>query len=135
MAKCILSLLIIFRIFEIHVLTKITTKQIIHCVKKHFALYGIPKVIVSDCGSQFISHNFSALYKKWHITHITSSPGHQQENGKTEAVVWASIKNNYTNHKDQYLAFLELRNTPRQDINVSPFFIWPTNKIGNTKVD
>ena len=43
------------------VLIKITTKQIIHCVKKHFSLYGIPKIILSDCGLQFISHNFSVF--------------------------------------------------------------------------
>ena len=56
--------------------------QIIHCVKKHFGRYGIPKVIVFYCGSQFISHDFSVFCKKWHITHITSSPEHQQENGR-----------------------------------------------------
>ena len=62
--------------FEIDLLTKITTKQIVNCVKKHFARYGIPKVIVSDCGSQLISYDFSVFCKKWHITHITSSSGH-----------------------------------------------------------
>ena len=103
--------------FEIDMLTKITNKQIIHCVKKHFARYGIPKVTVSDCGSQFISHDLSVFCKKWHITHITSSPGHQQKNGKAEAAVKAAkhlLKTTTRNHEDQYLAFLELRNTPRQ---------------------
>ena len=56
--------------FEIDVLTKIASKQIIHGVKKHFARYGIPKVIAS--GSQFISHDFRVFCKKWHITHITT---------------------------------------------------------------
>ena len=85
--------------FKIDVLTKITTKQIIYCVKKHFARYGIPEVIVFDYGSQYISHDFSVLCKKWHITYITSSPGHQQENGKAEAAVKAAkhlLKNNCT---------------------------------------
>ena len=58
MAKCILHF---SNFFEIDILTKITTKQIIHCVKKHFAVYGTPKIIVSDCGSQFISHDFSVF--------------------------------------------------------------------------
>ena len=101
--------------FKIDILTKITTKQIIHCVKKHFSCYGIPKVIVSDCGSQFISYDFSVFCKKWHITHITSSPGHQQENGKAEAAVKAAkhlLKT--TARNDEAQALLELRNTSRQ---------------------
>ena len=63
------------------------------------------------------------LCKKRHITHITSSPGHQQENGKAEAAVKAAehlLKTTVRNHEDQYLALLELRNTPQQDVNVSP---------------
>ena len=101
--------------FQIDILTKITTKQIIHCVKNHFARYGILKVIVSDCGLQFISHDFGAFCKKWHITHITSSPGHQQENGKAKAAVKAAkhlLKTTARNHENQYLALLELRNAP-----------------------
>ena len=74
--------------FKINILTKITIKQIIHCVK-HFACYGIPKIIVSDCKSQFISPDSSVFCKKWHITHITSSPGHQQDNGRPKAAVKA----------------------------------------------
>ena len=35
---------------KIDLLTEITTKQTIHSVKKHFACYGSPKVIVSDYG-------------------------------------------------------------------------------------
>ena len=72
---------------KIYVLTKITTKQIIHCVKKHFVRYGILKVIGSHYGSQFISDDFAVFCKKWHIT---SSPGHQQENGKAEVAVKAA---------------------------------------------
>ena len=80
-------------------------------------------VAVSDSGSQFISHDFSMFCKKWHITHITSSPGHQQEYGNAKAVVKAAthlLKTTARNHEDQYLALLELRNTPRQNVNVSP---------------
>ena len=109
--------------FETDVLTEIATKQIIHCIKKHFALYGIPKVIVTDYSSQFISHEFSVFCKKWHITHITSSSGHKQENGKVKAAVKAAkhlLKTTARNHEDQYLVFLELRNTSRQDMNICP---------------
>jgi len=76
--------------FEIDVLTSTTASNVIHCMKKHFARYGIPKIIVSDCGSQFMSCEFKKLCDKWHITHITSSPDHQRENGKAEAAVKAA---------------------------------------------
>ena len=60
--------------------------------------------------------------RQMHITHVTSSPGHQQENVKAEAAVKAAkhlLKTSARNDQDQYLALLELRNTPRQDVNVS----------------
>ena len=52
------------KVFEIDVLTKVTTKENIHYVKKHFTCYAILKVIVFDCGLQFISHNFNVFRKK-----------------------------------------------------------------------
>ena len=54
--------------------------------------------------------------KKWHITHITSSPGHQQERGKAEAAVKAAkhlLKTTARNHKNQYLVLLELRHVDK----------------------
>ena len=113
-------------------MTKITTQQIIHCVKKHFARYGIPKIIVSDCGSQFISHDFSVFCKKWHITYITSSPGNQEESGKAEAAVKAAkhlLKTTAQYHEDQYLELLELKNTSRQDVNVSSSKFYLADKL------
>ena len=89
--------------FEIDVLTTTTASNVIHCMKKHFARYGIPKVIVSDCGSQFMSCEFKKICDKWHITHITSSPDHQRENGKAEAAVKAAkhlLKTTAYNHED-----------------------------------
>ena len=96
--------------------------QVIYCMKKHFARYGIPRMIVSDCGSQFVSSAFQTFCEKWCITHVTSSPGHQRENGKAESAVKIAktlLKKTAYSHQDQYLALLELRNTPRQDVTIS----------------
>jgi len=69
---------------------------------------------------------FTEFMKSWRIIHSTSSPGHQSANGKAEAAV-KSVKNmlKRTSHdkSDQYLALLEMRNTPRQDVNRSPAHI------------
>jgi hypothetical protein len=48
--------------------------------------YGIPKVILSDNGSGFISDLNEAFMIELGIKHITSSPHHPQSNGDVEAV-------------------------------------------------
>ena len=61
--------------------------------------------------------------KTWGIDHVTSSPNHQQANGKAESavkLVKAMMGKCVKTGSDQYLALLELRNTPRQDTNASP---------------
>ena len=76
--------------------------------------------IVSDGGPQFASNEFSNFPSSWGITHVISSPGHQQANGKAESVVKTinnMIKKTLKENRDQNEAFLELRNTPRQDKN------------------
>ena len=52
--------------------------------------------------------------------------GHQQANGKAESAVKSvkrMLKRTAHCHEDQFLALLEMRNTPRQDVNLSPAFI------------
>ncbi|ESP02856.1 hypothetical protein LOTGIDRAFT_156806 [Lottia gigantea] len=62
--------------------------------------------------------DFNILCKKWGISHIKSSPGHQAANGKAESAV-KLIKHmmikTLKDGGDQYEALLELRNTPRQE--------------------
>ncbi|KAK3738937.1 hypothetical protein RRG08_006504 [Elysia crispata] len=87
-------------------------------MKAHFARYGVPKVLVSDSGPQYTSTSFSQFMKHWGITHVRSSPGHHQANGKAESavkVVKNMMKRCLIDHEDQYEGLLELRNTPRQD--------------------
>ena len=108
---------------EVDHMTSTTSKQCITKLKAHFARYGIPLQIVSDSGSQFVSQEFKQFTHDWGINHITSSPLHHQSNGKAESAV-KIIKNMMTKANqdgtDQYEALLELRNTPRQDTNLSP---------------
>ena len=52
-----------------------------------------------------------------------SSPGHQQSNGKAEShvkIFKRMLQRTVAEHQDQWLALLELRNTPRQDVQASP---------------
>ena len=87
-------------------------------MKSPFARYGVPKVLVSDCGPQYTSATVSRFTEHWGIRHVRSSPGHHQANGKAEAavkVVKNMMKRCLIDHEDQYKALLELRNTPRQN--------------------
>jgi len=51
------------------------------------------------------------------------SPGHQQSTGKAEShvkIFKRMLQRTSAEHQDQWLALLELRNTPRQDIHSNP---------------
>jgi len=73
--------------------------------------------------SKFCPPQISLLATPLGIIHSTTSPGHQFANGKAEAAV-KSVKNmlKRTSHdnSDQFIALLEMRNSPRQDVNRSP---------------
>jgi transposase InsO family protein len=62
----------------------------IRILKKHFARfarYGIPSILMSVNGPQFVCREFELFLSNWKVNHATSSPGHQQSNGKAEAAV------------------------------------------------
>ena len=108
---------------EIDLLTTITSARVVTLLKKNFARYGIPRVIVSDGGPQFVSQEFDSFKVDWGITHVTSSPMHQRANGKAESAVKIMKSLLVKTHKeggDPYEAMLEQRNTPRQDTGRSP---------------
>ncbi|PFX12101.1 Retrovirus-related Pol polyprotein [Stylophora pistillata] len=108
---------------EVDLLSTQTGTRVINLLKSHFSRYRIPRMIVSDGGSQFSSFEFDLFAKAWHIIHLTSSPMHQQANGKAEAAVKSMKKLLIKTHKegsDPLEALLEHRNTPRQDVGLSP---------------
>ena len=47
--------------------------------------FGVPKEIVTDNGSQFISFDFQDFYKEWGIKLNLSTPRYSQANGQTES--------------------------------------------------
>ena len=108
---------------EIDLLTSQTSTRTITLLKKHFARYGIPRVIVSDGGPQFTSQEFNSFVTSWGISNHTSSPMHQRANGKAESAVKimkSLLIKTYKDGGDPYEAILEQRNTPCQDTALSP---------------
>ena len=108
---------------EIHVTSTISSRDVIIALKRHFCRCDIPKCLISYCGRQFVSDEFKYFCNKWSILHLISSPGYQQSNGKAEAAVKTyktMLMRTFQQHEYQWLALLEIRNTPRQDILASP---------------
>ena len=91
-------------------------------LKGHLAHYGIPPVLVSDNAPQISSQEFKTFVTEWDVEHQTSSPGHQQANGKAEAAVKTAkhiLGRAIKSTQDPYLAIFEYHNIPSQD-TVSP---------------
>ena len=109
--------------WEIDYLPITSSKAVISKLKGHFARYGVPSVIMSDNGPQFSAAEFKSFVGEWGIEHKTSSPGYPRSNGKAEAAVKAAkymMRKAIKDNQDQYLALLELRNTPIQSYGQSP---------------
>ena len=105
--------------FECEPLSGLQSRNVIKLCKKTFSRYGIPHQLHSDNGSQFTSAEFATFCKEWGFQHTTSSPGHQQSNGKAESAV-KIIKRLMRRAEDPYLALLEYRNTPTVGLTSSP---------------
>ncbi len=109
--------------WEVDFLATTTAKSVITKLKAHFARYGIPDTLVSDCGSQFMCEEFHRFAVMWGFEHTPSSPHHHQSNGKVESSVKAAkrvIKKARASNEDQYMALLNVRNTPTQGTDSSP---------------
>lgn len=108
--------------FDIDKLTNTTSATVIMKLKRQFAIHGIPRVLLSDNGSQFASHQFKRFSQQWQFQHVTSSPRYAQSNGLAERAVRSAksvLKKCSKDKSDPYLALLMMRNTPRPGLSSS----------------
>ena len=75
-----------------HVMTRSTSTATIDKLRETFAAHGIPRTIVSDNGTPFVSREFEQFCQLNGINHITCSPYHPASNGQAERAV-QTIKN------------------------------------------
>ena len=72
----------------LHCVNSATSSVTIAKMRSTFASHGLPEIVVSDNGSNFVSSKFkSFLEKKNGIKHITSAPYHLRKNGLVERAV------------------------------------------------
>ena len=117
--------------FEIELLRQNSATCVINNLKKIFARFGIPAEVVSDNGSQYSNtrnlfnstHEFKRFAEDWGFRHTTSSPEYPQSNGAAERAVQTAkriLKKAAADNKDPFEGLLKYRNTPFDDIGVSP---------------
>ena len=106
-----------------------TTEQVIDETVTLISHFGIPEVIYTDGGPQFLENGkFDQFCHEWGIRHILSSPYMPRSNGHAEAAVKqmkklikANLTTNGKLNRRSCLAGLHIfRNNPRQPSGESP---------------
>ena len=59
-------------------------KTVVYCLLNFFSKFGLPKVIQSDNGSNFVSKYFKEKMIELNIEHVTSTPYHPESQGVIE---------------------------------------------------
>ncbi|XP_062537625.1 uncharacterized protein K02A2.6-like [Armigeres subalbatus] len=72
---------------ELDLLKDMTAKSLVESCKRNFSRHGTPQIVNTDNGTNFVNEEMKDLSIKWDFKHSTSSPHHQQGNGKAEAAV------------------------------------------------
>jgi hypothetical protein len=108
-----------------------TSSAIIEKCKATFARFGIPSVVRSDNGRQFVSREFMDFAKEYGFKLITSSPKFPQSNGQAESAV-KIVKNIVNKSEDPYLGILAYRNTPVGDMGASPAQLLMSRQLRTT---
>ena len=97
------------------------SKHIILALRRIFCNFGLPTLLVTDNGRQFVSEEFTLWLKQIGIQHLTSPRYHPASNGVAEAAVkrLKTKLNQLDAEKNDELrlqqAFYALRVTPRAD--------------------
>ena len=105
-----------------------THKNLISTMRALFVDYGIPEELSTDGGPQFIADGFEQFLKKWGVSHRTSSADYPKSNGRAEIAVKSakriiignSNKDGSIDNDTVAQAIMQFRNTPLQDVNLSP---------------
>lgn len=114
---------------EVVPLNDITSESVIKALTKEWiSRFGVPEIIVSDNGRQFISEVFSNFCESFGIEHRHTTPYHPQCNGKVERFhrsLKNALRSQGTNAERNWLENLPLimlgiRNAVGEDSELSP---------------
>lgn len=100
-----------------------SSRQTIEILKKWFAIHGIPRILETNGGPQYISKEFQNFEKSWNFNRQPSSPYYPRSNGLAERYVEIAknlLRKCIMDGTDIQLALLNWRNVPRNDDLKSP---------------
>jgi len=109
--------------FEIEKMDHTTGQDIILQNKRWFATHGIPMKVTSDNGPPWNGYEWKKFASDYGFVHQPISPTHSQSNGMVEKTVDIAkrlLKKCQATGEDLYLALLQIRNTPRDEVTGSP---------------
>lgn len=93
--------------------------------------YGVPRELLTDCGSQFVSNLFTEICRLLEISKLKTTPYHPSANGiiermhKTLKTMISHFISNYNNSWDEILPFalMAYRNSVHEATHETPFFL------------
>nr|XP_055071051.1 uncharacterized protein K02A2.6-like [Misgurnus anguillicaudatus] len=115
---------------EVRLMTSTTAGKTIDVLRNLFSHYGLPEVLVSDNGPQFVSQELANFLKANHVKHIRSAPYHPATNGQAERFVQSlkqalkASKGSSTLQKRLETFLLTYRNTPHPTTKESPSLLF-----------
>ena len=116
---------------EIAKLTDTTSKGVIAALRPMLARHGIPEVLRSDNGPQYVSQEMTDFATSYGFTQVTSSPHYPRSNGLAERTV-KTVKAMLEKSKDPYLALLSYRSTEFSWCGLSPAQLLMGRRIRST---
>ncbi|XP_059397972.1 uncharacterized protein K02A2.6-like [Carassius carassius] len=125
---------------EVQLMTSTTAGRTIEVLRNFFSHYGLPEVLVSDNGPQFVSQEFVTFLKTNHVKHIRSAPYHPATNGQAERFVQSlkhalkTSKGSFTLQRRLETFLLTYRNTPHPTTRESPSLLFLGRQL-RTRLD
>nr|GEZ93086.1 reverse transcriptase domain-containing protein [Tanacetum cinerariifolium] len=74
----------IFEWVEAKALSTNDARVVVKFLKSLFSRFGIPRAIISDCGTHFCNHQFTRVMMKYGVTHRLATTYHPQTSGQFE---------------------------------------------------
>ncbi|KAI4899548.1 hypothetical protein NFI96_026864 [Prochilodus magdalenae] len=115
---------------EVCLMDSTTASKTIQVLRSMFSRYGLPEVLVSDNGPQFVSDEFARFLKANGVKHMDSAPFHPATNGLAESFVQTfkhSLKSSRgsTPLQERLDAFLlHYRNSPHATTKETPTMLF-----------
>lgn len=113
---------------EIHIVKNMTAETTINVLRKIFACFGLPHVLVSDNAQTFTCYEFKKFMQENGIIQKFSAPYHPATNGLAERYVQTfkqALRALKGNDKEKELSkfLLHYRKTPHATTGVSPAYL------------